>query len=539
MFGSKSSKIIFYVAIAIAFYAYFSGLFIDVTRDAGKYATISKEVFQNGNYINLTINGERYDQKPPLLFWLGALGFSIGGISNFWFKLPIQLLVFAGFYWAFQLGKSLYNKRVGILTATILFFSLIYSMYSMDIHTDTPFQAFVILALWQLYEFIKTKKNKHWIIGFVAIGLSMLCKGPLGAVVVAFAVLGHILLKKDFWFLIDPRWYLGVVLAFVVASPALIGLWNQFGWEGIRFFFWENNVGRITGSYVHATNDPIFYVHSLMYLLLPWSLLFFISAFSEFRLLVKNRLRASEYFTFTGIWIFFVIINASSSQLPNYVFCIVPLMAVLIAKWIDIAIEGNWSLLKIMAYTQTGVVLVLWILMGVLGFYLFPNTPALIVLLAFVGIVIIVYIYIKMSDVLARLILPSVISFVVLMVLLNVHVYPYMFGFQAPPKAGRYFTENASEGDRLYGYKYKQYELFFYSEPQAAQVYTEEELGCVAGIKGNWVFTNPEGLADLQRLVYEPDTIIEYSHLSLNRGGRFINPKTRDAVLQPMYLLKY
>jgi 4-amino-4-deoxy-L-arabinose transferase-like glycosyltransferase len=539
MFGSKSSRIIFYAAIAIAFYAYFSGLFIDVTRDAGKYATISKEVFQNGNYINLTINGERYDQKPPLLFWMGALGFSIGGISNFWFKLPIQLLVFAGFYWAFQLGKSLYNKRVGVLTATILFFSLIYSMYSMDIHTDTPFQAFVTLALWQLYEFVKTKKNKHWIIGFIAIGLSMLCKGPLGAVVVAFAVLGHILLKKDFWFLIDPRWYLGVVLAFVVASPALIGLWNQFGWEGIRFFFWENNVGRITGSYVHATNDPIFYVHSLMYLLLPWSLLFFISAFSEFRLLVKNRLRASEYFTFTGIWIFFVIINASSSQLPNYVFCIVPLMAVLIAKWIDIAIEENWSLLKIMSYTQTGVVLVLWILMGVLGFYLFPKTPVLIGLLAFVGIVVTLYIYVKMSDVLARLILPSVISFVVLMVLLNVHVFPYMFGFQAPPKAGRYFTENASEGDRLYSYKYKQYELFFYSEPQAAQVYTEEELECVAGIKGNWVFTDPEGLADLQSLAYRPDTIIEYNHLYLNKGGRFINPKTRDAVLQPMYLLKY
>jgi 4-amino-4-deoxy-L-arabinose transferase-like glycosyltransferase len=116
-------------------------------------------------------------------------------------------------------------------------------------------------------------------LGFAAIGLAMLSKGPIGAAIPAFAVIGHILLKKEFRFLLDYRWYLGTVLAFVVASPALIGLMNQFGWEGIRFFFWENNVGRITGTYIQAVNDPIFYVHTLLYMFLPWILLFFISAY--------------------------------------------------------------------------------------------------------------------------------------------------------------------------------------------------------------------------------------------------------------------
>jgi 4-amino-4-deoxy-L-arabinose transferase-like glycosyltransferase len=128
--------IILFVAI-MGLLAYFSGLTVDFTRDAGKYATVAKEIFQNGNYINLTVHGQPYDQKPPLLFWLGALGFAIGGISNFWFKLPVLLVVFAGIYWAFRLGQSLYNRRVGFLTATFLAFSLIYSLYSMDIHTPT------------------------------------------------------------------------------------------------------------------------------------------------------------------------------------------------------------------------------------------------------------------------------------------------------------------------------------------------------------------------------------------------------------------
>ncbi|WP_346855289.1 glycosyltransferase family 39 protein [uncultured Draconibacterium sp.] len=539
MFENKTIKIIFFASVVIALVGYFSGLTIDVTRDAGKYATVAKEIYQNGNYINLTVHGQPYDQKPPLLFWLGALGFSMGGISNFWFKLPLLLLVFAGFYWAYRLGESLYNKRVGMLTAIVLFFSLIYSMYSMDIHTDTPFQAFITLALWQLFEFIKTKRNKNWILGFIGIGLSMLCKGPLGGVIVAFAVLGHILLKRDFRSLLDYRWYLGSVLAFVVVSPALIGLWNQFGWEGIRFFFWDNNVGRMTGTYVKATNDPVFYVHSLLYLLLPWCLLFFISAFSDLRKQILSRFHADEYFTFAGIWIFFIIINASSSQLPNYVFGIVPLMGVLIAKWVDVALVRKGRLLKIMDRSQVFVVSVLWLFIGLIVFYLFPGAPVLLFALLLPGLALTVFVYLKIKDDLARLILPSLITFSILTVVLNTHVFSYMFSLQAPPEAARYFNENAREGDVLYNYKYPQYELFFYSEPQATQVNFEHEMECIAGVEGNWVFTNPEGLGDLQNFNFEPDTVIEYKHLYLNRGGRFINPATRDKVLQPMYLVKY
>lgn len=538
MFENKTLRIIFFIIVIAVIGSYVTGLSVDVTRDAGKYATVSKEVFQNGNFINLTVHGDAYDQKPPLPFWLGAIGFSIGGISNFWFKLPFLLLTFLGFYWAFQLGKSLYNQRVGYLTAIMLGFSFIYSLYSSDIHTDTPLQAFVTLALWQLFEFVKTRKNKHWILGFFAIGLAMLSKGPIGAAIPAFAVVGHILLKKDFRFLFDVRWYLGIILALTVASPALIGLMNQFGWEGIRFFFWENNVGRITGSYVKAVNDPFFYFHSLLYLFLPWSLLFFISAFLEFKMLIKSRFRSNEFFTFTGIWIFFIILNSASSQLPNYIFIIVPLIAVLTAKWTDIALENKSTLLQIFYSTQNVVTVALWLLIFTLAFYLFPSPKIYLWFFVVAGIALTIFVFIQVKNATAKLILPSIIVFTCLFIFMNTNVLPYLFSFQAPPKAARYFTKNASKNDKLYNYKYGQYELFFYSEPQAIQVKKGDNLQEIA-TNGNWIFTNPEGLNELTKLKAEPDTLIEYQHLYLNRAGRFINPKTRDEVLQPMYLLKY
>jgi hypothetical protein len=34
-------------------------------------------------------------------------------------------------------------------------------------------------------------------------------------------------------------------------------------------------------------------------------------------------------------------------------------------------------------------------------------------------------------------------------VAVNLHVVPYMFGFQAPPKAARYYTEFSKENEKI------------------------------------------------------------------------------------------
>jgi hypothetical protein len=136
------------------------------------------------------------------------------------------------------------------------------------------------------------------------------------------------------------------------------------------------------------------------------------------------------------------------------------------------------------------------------------------------------------------MIAPSLLAFSGLMILLNTHVFPYMFSFQAPPKAARYFTEHVAKNERLYNYYYGQYELFFYSEPQAKQIKNENELKEIATRAGSWIFTDDVGITHFEKLQIEPDTIIEYRHLYLNRGGKFINPKTRDQVLKPMFLIK-
>ncbi len=539
MFEKKHYNWIFIFVILLALAGYFSGFFIDVTRDNGKYATVAKEIFENGNFINLTIHGDAYDQKPPLLFWTGAVGFYVGGVSNFWFKFPVFIIILLGMYSTFRLGKSLYNKQIGLIAASLLFFSFYYSMYSFDIHTDTPLQAFSAFAMWQLFDFIKTRRNINWIFGFIGVGLAMLSKGPIGAVIPALAIVGHLILTKNFKSFIDFRWYLGIILSFVVVSPALIGLFNQFGWEGIQFFFWKNNVGRITGSYTGANTDYSFYIHTLLYLFIPWSVLLFSSAFLEFKSLAKNKLRAAEYVTVTGIWIFFTILSVAKSKLPNYVFILLPLMAILTAKWISTAIHEKGKLYSVFSGIQTTVVIIVWLLIFGIALYIFPVASLYTWIIFALLLVLTIYIFKTAKPGITRLLLPSIIVIVAFNFFMNSQVFPYIFSFQAPPKAARIFNKTAEKNDRLYNYNYGQYELFFYSNPQASQIHNQEELRKAINSPQSWIFTNPAGLDTIQSFNGAVDTIYQFKHLYLNRPAKFILPAKREEALKPMYLVKF
>ena len=140
--------------------------------------------------------------------------------------------------------------------------SLGYLYFHNDIHTDTLLADTVIFSIWQLAAYFKGKKPVHFYLGMAGIGLSMLAKGPVGLAIPAFATGIHLVLHRQWKEIFHLRWVTGAVVVFVIIIPALAGLFNQFGPEGIKFYFWTNNMGRITGSYAGKNSDPFFYIHT-------------------------------------------------------------------------------------------------------------------------------------------------------------------------------------------------------------------------------------------------------------------------------------
>lgn len=536
----NKKNIWFLVAIIIlAIAAYISGLFVDVTRDGSKYASVAREIYDTGDFIHLKVHGEPYDQKPPLLFWLSAVSFYVFGLSNFAFKLPLLLLGFLGVYSTYRLGKSLYNHQVGLIAATLLATSQVYFLYYMDIHTDTVLLPFVIFSLWQLYDFIKTGRNIHFLAGFIGIGLAMLSKGPVGAVVPGFAVLGHLIFTRSYRSLLDWRWYFGVLIAFIFIVPALVGLFNQFGWEGIKFYFWTNNAGRIMGEFGSLSSDYFFYIHTLVYLVFPWSLLMYVSVYFEFRSLIRRKFRSKEFYLFSGTWFFFIVLTLSISKLPNYIFMLIPLFSILTAKYIVVALGGRRPVLyKLFLKLQIiSTILALTLLMAV-SVWMFPLHSFWLWLLLTGSLALAFYLSLNRNQEGIRLLMPSMVLIVVLNFILNFHVAPQIFSDQASVKAAKIFNERAAENDKLYTYNYSSYEIFFYSKTPA--VWLVNDLAVVELLKepGNWIFTEGKVVNRIEGDFPEPE-IIPLEHVWINRlNFKYLNPNTRSQARDTLFLMR-
>ena len=79
---------LFWGVILLFTLIYVRGLFnIIYGIDASIYASLSAEMSESNNWLQLYHKGNDYLDKPPLHFWLSAASFKLFGISSFTYKL--------------------------------------------------------------------------------------------------------------------------------------------------------------------------------------------------------------------------------------------------------------------------------------------------------------------------------------------------------------------------------------------------------------------------------------------------------------------
>ncbi|HPT31313.1 MAG TPA: glycosyltransferase family 39 protein [Prolixibacteraceae bacterium] len=520
--------------------AYVAGLFVDVTRDASKYAAIAREIARTGDFIHLQVEGDPYLQKPPLMFWLSALSYLIFGVNNFAFKLPLLLFSFFGIYSTYRLGKTLFGRETGMVAAILLSSTVISWLYNMDIHTDTLMQSLVVFSLWQLADFLQKGRWVNLFMGFTGVGMAMLVKGPVGAVIPAFAVAGSLVFTGRFRKLLNPRWYIGIVLALICTLPALIGLFNQFGWEGVRFFLWSNNLGRLAGDYSASDRNVFYYLYNLLLFFLPWSLFLLVSLSLDFKRLFRRKFRAADWFLFSGIWFYFILISLSGSKLPHYLYATIPLFSLMTARYLVLALSGKHIRFYLFLRNIQGIVLVLFLaLIAVLVFSLYPpghlwQWAFLLLLTIIAGLFLFSGKYPPV-----KLFFPSLALFALVTFYLNQQVAPQIFGDQASVKAAGQFNLKAGVEEQMYNYNYDSHELYFYCRDDVSRVKNDVHLWELMKSPGNWVLTTREVVDRMPSGMFPEPVKTPLSHVWINKlSFKYLHPATRASARDTLILLR-
>jgi len=533
---------------------YFLNLFIDIMDiDASQYASISREMLENGSFLEVYHRGHDYLDKPPLLFWISSLSFSILGISNFAYKLPSVLILILGIFSTYKLAELLYDRQKGMVAALILGATQAFFQITNDVRTENLLISMTIFALWQLVAYLRHGKMKHLLFASVGLAGAMLAKGPIGLVIVAFALGGELLLKRKWRDIFKPQWILLLALVLLLLLPMCYGLYTQFdlhpekevyglkGPSGLKFFFWTQSFGRITGDIYWKNEATFFYFfHTILWDFQPWILLFLPALFWKLKDSFKEKFRAEhkEYITLSGALISFFALSLSAFKLPHYVFPLFPFFSVITADFIvNICRNQQEKLLRILTGMQYGILHFLF-LAGLISFLFFFNPgnwwlPSILVLL----FILFQVSYYKLSDSLDRILIPSVIAMFAFGLILSTYFYPNLLKYQPDNEVGRWVYKQNIPQDRFFEYGARNHSLEFY----ARRIVPPADTASLPGYpEGTLIFTDEKGLEDIIQVRKLNYTILKAyeQHKATSLTLPFLLKKSRPEVIGWRYLIR-
>ncbi len=537
---TKNIFILFIIIAAV----YFCAVAVDVMdADASQYAAMSREMNASGSYLHVYEQGKDYLDKPPFLFWISSLSIKIFGENNFAFKLPSILFALLSIFATWRFTKLFYDQTVAMLAAIVLASCQAVFLITNDVRTDTILMSWVMIAIWQLAEWIQSKKIIHLIAGSAAIGFGMLTKGPIALFVPIFAFGSHFIAQRNFSYIFKPVYLVALVVIALILVPMSIGLYQQFDLHpektvnglqnvsGLKFFYWTQSFGRITGENVWNNHAPFsFLFENLLWGMLPWTLFFISGLLDDIIQFVRKRLFISskeEFITTGGFIITYCSLGISKYQLPHYIYVVLPLIAVMTAKMIDKLFwkqQLKW-LKTIIVPVQILVAVVLCIAPVLILICSFPPQsvwPWLIPVFTIAAVLLLLF----RKDIKPKLIAISLALIIGLNLFLSLWFYPNVLQYQAGSVAGRFISEKNVAADKFFLFKNGDVgeSIHFYSKRIVKTVDSVQILSA-----GTYLLTTEQGLDELrkQNRSFELEKQGVNYHVTL-LTKTFLNKNTRD-----------
>ncbi len=524
-----SARFMVFALLALVVVLAMGGVLDVMEVDASQYAAMARDMLHSREWTHLYFRGQDYLDKPPLLFWLAAASYKVFGVHAWSYRLPSMLFACFGAFATYRFARLHHTEAVA-RTAALMYGSCVaFILMNGDVKTDTMLTASVITAIWLGMAWVEDRRWLHLIGCAVAIALGMLAKGPMGLMAPAMAIGAHVSMKQRFDVL--RRWELLLVPAMIgmLLLPMAMGLYEQHGMHGLRFFFWEQSFGRITGENRWKDDSSVlFFTHEILWQLLPWTLFTLLGIWHGAVALWKRR-TVPEHASWMGAVLVTGALSFSHFKLPHYIYVVVPLYAVLAAR--------AWHSASGIAALRVHAVLVasLWLLSVVISAWSFPQGAWLFVALLVVAGVAAVLRLRRGGGALAA----TLLVMVAVAITMNGHVYPSILRYQANAQAGQWAAAQGLGPDRFFAFHQGGTALDFYAG-HTVRWHGNTEAARADIRPGVAVYTDPANARELTQGGPQPQRVLSLVNypvqlLSLD----FLHPGRRSRVLEPRVILVF
>ncbi|GAA4457445.1 glycosyltransferase family 39 protein [Rurimicrobium arvi] len=542
---------------AIIALLYFSAARVDIMDiDASQYAEMSREMANSGSYLHLYDRGGDYLDKPPFLFWAGATSIRLFGVNNFAYKLPSILLGLLAIYATYRIARKYYNEQTGRIAALILASCQGMFLMTNDVRCDLALMGWVALATWLWDEWLDRRKNIVLFLGAaICIALGMMTKGPIGLLAPAFAVLSNRALKRQWRAVFHPAYLLMALVIGVCLIPMSIGLYQQFdlhrekflnghyGQSGLRFFYWTQSFGRITGENDWNNGSDIsFQLVNMLWSFLPWIFLLLPALFLHYRNLARNRFQLGnnirESLSYSGFLLCYLAVGMSKYQLPHYIFVAFPFAAIACAGLVfELTEQQRYPKLSVFFKKSLPVIGTL-LFVGLL-LILTVVFPAGWAWLAGCALALCIFFYVCLRpETPVKPVWIGAAAMILINIFLTHYFYYHLMSYQIGNAAGRYMHAHGIGSGDVVAYRVHDPlpSLHFYAN---GVVRRQELKGYLPADTGQYVLTEQEGFEELKERGYELQTVFSGRLFKVSElTPTFLGNGSRDKATRPYYLCR-
>ena len=316
--------------------------------DEGNNSEAAREMWRAANWIVPTCNYQMRVDKPALLYWLQATGYSLFGPSEFTARLPSALAALAAILATYELGRRMFNAATGLMGGLLLGGAVLFCAAAHFANPDSLLNACSLVAL-QFFWCDYAAGRAGWSPwSAAAAGLAVLAKGPVGLLLPATAAFLFLLWRWQLHRLWSGRLWTGLLVFLLVAAPWYIWVAVETKGQWTAGFFLNHNLGRFTHHMENHGGPFFYYLGVLVAGCAPWCVLFSLTAWYTARQVWGKEAptagaetavcaddRPAFQFLICWIAVYFLFFSAAATKLPNYILPLYPAVALLTARFLD------------------------------------------------------------------------------------------------------------------------------------------------------------------------------------------------------------
>lgn len=539
--------ILFGAALLVNFSTISTPFFSD---DPGLYGSIAKELIYKHTFWELYSYGIDWLDKPHLPFWLVMFSFKAFGIHTWTYKLPALICFLLSLLYTFLFTRKYYGQLAAVMAVLIVSTSLHIIMSNTDVRAEPYLMAFIIGAIYHISNLEIRFKRIDFILAALLTAFAIMTKGIFVIVPIYAALGGQLLLQKRYAEIFRFKWIALVLLTIVFSLPEIYSLYIQFdlhpeklvfekrGVSGIKWFLYDSQFGRFTndGPITRAKGDIFFFVHTLLWALAPWCLIFYYTLVRNIKRTIKG-VKQPEYYALSGGLVLFLLFSVSSFQLPFYTNIIFPLFAVVIASFCS-EVLTNKAEQTFRLVTQQIYIVAFPIVVLALHFFLRPQYNYQLIL----GVSILIagaYVTLRLKE--ASYIKTFILSCLVMIFVafyLNTTLYPILVADKGQIKAAEAVNRSVPANQQVYSLKGLSNVFQFYCD-RPAKFLEFQDFNKTNTEKGAVFFADQEAMDyfNQQKVPYQIiNTFWDYPRENLLPA--YINHQTRQTTLEHVYLIR-